>query len=32
MEPYLTYLHTKYGKLYRLPPMQAVGASPLLSN
>jgi carboxypeptidase Taq len=28
MEPYLTYLRTKYGKIYRLPPMQAMGASP----
>jgi carboxypeptidase Taq len=33
MEPYLAYLRTKYGEIYRLPP-QAVGVapSPLLSS
>jgi carboxypeptidase Taq len=28
MEPYLAYLHTKYGEIYQLPPMQAVGVAP----
>jgi len=31
-EPYLSYLHTKFGELYRMPPLQAAGvaASPVL--
>lgn len=28
MEPYLGYLRTKYGEIYRLPPMQAAGVAP----
>jgi carboxypeptidase Taq len=32
MKPYLAYLRTKYGKMYRLPPMQAAAPSPMLSS